>query len=116
MATPPSHAAALFIGCDMSIEKMVQQALQDGYLTQALTAEIERLCDNTSLLSNEEHIALDRLMGALLTGEVLAEVLDDDNTGGSSPTPSPRRPSPTPGSYDSAELPIVAAVVRSAIP
>jgi hypothetical protein len=96
----------------MSIEKIVEQALQDGYLTPAMEAEIGRLCNNTSLLSNEEHIALDRLMGALVTGEVLA----DDNTGGSSPTPSPRRPVPTPGSYDSAELPIVAAVVRSAIP
>ncbi|MBE8990160.1 hypothetical protein [Nostoc sp. LEGE 12450] len=30
---------------------------------------------------------------------------EDDNTGGSSPTPSPRRPDPTPGSLDSAELP-----------
>ncbi len=96
----------------MSIEKMVEQALQDGYLTQAMKAEVEQICNNTSLLSNEEYIALDRLMGALLTGEVL----DDDNTGGLSPTPNPRRPGPTPGSYDSAELPIVAAVVRSAIP
>ncbi|AUB39290.1 Molecular chaperone DnaK [Nostoc flagelliforme CCNUN1] len=33
--------------------------------------------------------------------------LEDDNTGGSSPTPSPRRPGPTPGSFDSAELPLI---------
>lgn len=56
----------------MSIEKIVEQALQDGYLTPAMEAEVGRICDNASDLSIEEYMALDRLMGALLTGEVVA--------------------------------------------
>jgi hypothetical protein len=56
----------------MSIEKIVQQALQDGYLTPAMEAEVGRICDNANELSIEEYMALDRLMGALLTGEVMA--------------------------------------------
>lgn len=56
----------------MSIEKIVEQALQDGYLTPAMEAEVGRICDSASELSVEEYMALDRLMGALLTGEVVA--------------------------------------------
>lgn len=56
----------------MSIEKIVEQALQDGYLTPAMEAEVGRICDNVSDLSIEEYVALDRLMGSLLTGEVVA--------------------------------------------
>jgi hypothetical protein len=56
----------------MSIERIVEQALQDGYLTPAMEAEVGRICDNASELSIEEYMALDRLMGALLTGEVVA--------------------------------------------
>jgi hypothetical protein len=56
----------------MSIEKIVEQALQDGYLTPAMEAEVGRICDTASELSVEEYMALDRLMGALLTGEVVA--------------------------------------------
>jgi hypothetical protein len=56
----------------MSIEKIVDQALQDGYLTPAMEAEVGRICDTASELSVEEYMALDRLMGALLTGEVVA--------------------------------------------
>jgi hypothetical protein len=56
----------------MSIEKIVDQALEDGYLTPAMEAEVGRICDNASELSIEEYMALDRLMGALLTGEVVA--------------------------------------------
>ncbi|MBE9049936.1 late competence development ComFB family protein [Nostocales cyanobacterium LEGE 11386] len=56
----------------MSIEKIVDQALQDGYLTPVMEAEVGRICDNASELSIEEYMALDRLMGALLTGEVVA--------------------------------------------
>ena len=55
----------------MSIEKIVEQALQDGYLTPAMEAEVGRICDTASELSIEEYMALDRLMGALLTGEVV---------------------------------------------
>lgn len=56
----------------MSIEKIIEQALQDGYLTPAMEAEVGRICDTASELSIEEYMALDRLMGALLTGEVVA--------------------------------------------
>lgn len=56
----------------MSIEKIVEQALQEGYLTPAMEAEVGRICDTASELSIEEYMALDRLMGALLTGEVVA--------------------------------------------
>lgn len=56
----------------MSIEKIVEQALQDGYLTPAMEAEVGRICDTAAELSIEEYMALDRLMGALLTGEVVA--------------------------------------------
>ncbi|MCY7275096.1 MAG: late competence development ComFB family protein [Phormidesmis sp. CAN_BIN44] len=56
----------------MSIEKIVEQALQDGYLTPAMEAEVGRICDTAAELSIEEYMALDRLMGALLTGDVVA--------------------------------------------
>lgn len=56
----------------MSIEQIVDQALQDGYLTPVMEAEVGRLCDTASELSLEEYMALDKLMGALLTGEVVA--------------------------------------------
>ncbi|MGB7442107.1 MAG: late competence development ComFB family protein [Coleofasciculaceae cyanobacterium] len=55
-----------------SIEKIVEQALQDGYLTPLMETEVGRICDTVSELSIEEYMALDRLMGALLTGEVVA--------------------------------------------
>ncbi len=55
-----------------SIEKIVEQALRDGYLTPAMEAEVGRICDAASELSIEEYVALDRLMGSLLTGEVVA--------------------------------------------
>jgi hypothetical protein len=56
----------------MSIEEIVEQALKDGYLTPTMEAEVGRLCDSASELSIEEYMALDRLMGALLTGDVVA--------------------------------------------
>jgi hypothetical protein len=56
----------------MSIDKIVEQALKDGYLTPSMEAEVGRICDMASELSIEEYMALDRLMGALLTGEVVA--------------------------------------------
>lgn len=56
----------------MTIEKIVEQALHDGYLTPVMETEVGRICDTASELSIEEYMALDRLMGALLTGEVVA--------------------------------------------
>lgn len=55
----------------MSIENIVERALRDGYLTPAMEAEVARICDNASELSIEEYMAMDRLMAALLTGEVV---------------------------------------------
>lgn len=57
----------------MSIEKIVEQALQDGYLTASMEAEVERFCNTVSEPSIEEYMDLDRLMGALLTGEVVVK-------------------------------------------
>ncbi len=54
----------------MSIEKIVEQCLRDGYLTPAMEAEVGRICNMASELSIEEYMALDRLMEALLIGEV----------------------------------------------
>ena len=55
----------------MSIEKIVDQAFQDGYLTPSMEAEVGRICNTASELSIDEYMALDRLMGALLTAEVV---------------------------------------------
>ena len=56
----------------MSIENIVEQALKDGYLTPTMEAEVGKICDSAAELSIEEYMALDRLMGSLLTGEVKA--------------------------------------------
>jgi hypothetical protein len=56
----------------MTIEEIVQQALSNGYLTPTMETEVGRICDNASELAVEEYQALDRLMGALLTGQVVA--------------------------------------------
>ena len=56
----------------MGINSIVEQAMQDGYLTPNMEAEVGRICDTAAELSVEEYLALDQLMGALLTGEVVA--------------------------------------------
>ena len=56
----------------MGINSIVEQALQDGYLTPSMESEVGRICDTAAELSIEEYMALDKLMGALLTGEVVA--------------------------------------------
>jgi hypothetical protein len=56
----------------MRIEDIVEQALENGYLTPTMESEVGRICDNAAELSVEEYMALDRLMGALLTGQVVA--------------------------------------------
>ncbi|MEG3437572.1 late competence development ComFB family protein [Pannus brasiliensis CCIBt3594] len=55
----------------MSIKEIVEQALREGYLTPSMEAEVGRVCDTAGELSIEEYRSLDRLMGALLTGEVV---------------------------------------------
>jgi hypothetical protein len=56
----------------MTIHQIVEQALQDGYLTPNMEAEVGHICESAAELSTEEYMALDRLMGALLTGEITA--------------------------------------------
>ena len=56
----------------MNIENIVDQALEAGYLTPSMEAEVGRLCEMSTELTPEEYRALDKLMGALLTGEIVA--------------------------------------------
>ena len=56
----------------MSIQQIVEQALSDGYLTPTMEAEVGRICEGATDLSLEEYMSLDRLMGSLLAGEVVA--------------------------------------------
>lgn len=56
----------------MGIERIVQQAIESGYLTPTMEAEVGRMCETSTELTIEEYTALDKLMGALLTGEVVA--------------------------------------------
>ncbi len=55
----------------MSIEAIVEQALEDGYLTPTMEAEVSKICDMASELSVNEYMALDRLMESLLTEKVV---------------------------------------------
>jgi Late competence development protein ComFB len=56
----------------MTIQDIVELTLKNGYLTPTMEAEVGRICDNAAELSVEEYQALDKLMGALLTGQVVA--------------------------------------------
>jgi hypothetical protein len=56
----------------MTIQEIVEVALDNGYLTPTMEAEVGRICDNAADLSVDEYQALDKLMGALLTGQVVA--------------------------------------------
>ncbi|MGQ9864780.1 MAG: late competence development ComFB family protein [Pseudanabaenaceae cyanobacterium] len=55
-----------------TIASIVEQAFAEGYLTPAMEAEVGRICDSALDLSPEDYMALDRLMGGLLNGEVVA--------------------------------------------
>jgi Late competence development protein ComFB len=55
----------------MNIQAIVEHALDEGYLTPTMEAEVGQICDSAAELSVEEYMALDRLMGALLAGEVV---------------------------------------------
>ena len=55
----------------MNIQAIVEHALDEGYLTPSMEAEVGRICDSAAELSVEEYMALDHLMGALLAGEVV---------------------------------------------
>ncbi|MEL6500188.1 MAG: competence protein ComFB, partial [Cyanobacteria bacterium J06623_1] len=41
----------------MGINSIVEQALQDGYLTPSMEAEVGRICDTAAELSVEEYVA-----------------------------------------------------------
>ena len=56
----------------MRINEIVEQALKSGYLTPTMEAEVSRVCETSKDLSADEYMALDKLMGALLTGELVA--------------------------------------------
>ena len=56
----------------MSIQDIINNALEEGYLTPTMEEEVGRICESASDLPMDEYMALDRLMGALLTGEVKA--------------------------------------------
>ena len=56
----------------MEIEEIVKQALNEGYLTPAMEAEVGLICDRASELSVDEYSALERLMSALLNGDIAA--------------------------------------------
>ncbi len=56
----------------MTIQNVVEQALKDGYLTPTMEAEVGRICESEAELPLEEYMALDKLMGALLAGEIAA--------------------------------------------
>lgn len=56
----------------MTIHQIVEQALVDGYLTPSMEAEVGHICESANELSSAEYKALDRLMEALLSGEITA--------------------------------------------
>lgn len=56
----------------MTIQSIVNEALQEGHLTPVMEAEISRICETAEELSPEEYTALDQLMSALLNGKVVA--------------------------------------------
>lgn len=56
----------------MTIQEIVELSFKNGYLTPTMEAEVGRICDHASELDIDEYQALDKLMGALLTGQVVA--------------------------------------------
>ncbi len=56
----------------MTLEEIVEQAIKTGYLTPSMEAEISRICEASEELTAAEYKALDRLMEALLAGEITA--------------------------------------------
>lgn len=55
----------------LAIEQCVDEALRLGFLTPALEAGINQVCDQATALSELQKIALKRLIGALRSGEVI---------------------------------------------
>ena len=56
-----------------SIQEIVQQALSSGYLTASMEIQVSRFCEAGGHLSVAEHQAVDQLMAALLSGDVITK-------------------------------------------
>lgn len=54
----------------MSVTKIVTQALENGYLTSAMEADISRMSASAADMKLEDYAALERLMEALMKGHV----------------------------------------------
>ncbi|OKH24900.1 hypothetical protein NIES593_06715 [Hydrococcus rivularis NIES-593] len=54
----------------MSLKEIFKQGLRDGYLDPTLKAEVMRICHPDTILSAEDRVYLEQLMGAILTGEI----------------------------------------------
>jgi hypothetical protein len=54
----------------MKIEQIVDQALAAGYFTPTMEVQLSRLCEGGAQLTETDYLALDRLMGAILTEQV----------------------------------------------
>jgi len=54
----------------MSVIQIVNRALESGYLTSAMEADISQRCDRPADMGIDDYMALDRLMDALMKGQV----------------------------------------------
>jgi len=54
----------------MALAEIVKQALENGCLNSEQQTIICQICHPDTVLSVEENFCLDRLLGAILTGEV----------------------------------------------
>jgi hypothetical protein len=54
----------------MALAEIVKQALENGSLNLEQQTAICQICHPDTVLSAEENIYLDQLLGAILTGEV----------------------------------------------
>ncbi|AZB72816.1 late competence development ComFB family protein [Synechococcus elongatus] len=55
----------------IALEQCVDEALRLGFLTPALEAGVNRICEQATALSELQQLALRRLIGALRSGEVI---------------------------------------------
>lgn len=55
----------------IALEQCVDEALRLGFLTPALEAGVNQVCEQATALSELQQIALKRLIGALRSGEVI---------------------------------------------
>ena len=58
------------VSIPMTVQTIFQEASKTGHLTDEMKADIEQLCAPETELSEEEHLYLDLLMGAIFSGEI----------------------------------------------